>query len=653
MLGFNWSNALCLLCCFDVGMLSLAFRGFTLVDISIRFQNKFPLAVAVGDDSSQDSDDDSYQETAVELARRRRVRRGPIRPARLSVAAQDVFNKQQKAQNRQKMAQKDPTLLADSFQSNDFGNHTVSIVDTNNYTTYASWESAQALSTTTLRAVAEMIGNETKMTRVQAVTFPWAREGWSLRVRSKTGSGKTLAFLVPLLERVLTENPLFAISGGRSGIRLLIVVPTRELAQQIGKTADDLLLYHQQAAQSQSYSPAIQVVHGGHSVVGQIRNMERKGVPSILVATPGRLVELLDRKVRGRMFKKYLMLSQEVTTITPTSKNDYMMVVLDEADHLLKDFGPEIKTIFHSLPRKRQLLLFSATLMTKQNNSTQSYNGRNQRFDVFDQTIMGQAIRGIRDIDCVTSSSSKQVTDMKLETKGNSAVNVNVQEFCLSLSNMNAYLPTLLVLLQKELELDGVDNAKIIVFFPANKLVQFMGKAAVEVNPKLGPLLQVIHSRMSPSARQRSSRIFFEMPSGILFTSDVTARGMDYPNVTTVIQYGLPEHRELYLHRLGRTARAGHSGKGVLVALPFESIASLRLRKEGLKEIPPISTHDNNPALVVKSAMMVAYAEAAYKAFVAYYVGKRHDKQVVLRAAAELSQSVGLINLPQLPDKIS
>lgn len=466
------------------------------------------------------------------------------------------------------------------------------------------------------------------------------------------GSGKTLAFLVPLIERVLEENPTTRVAGN---IRLLVIAPTRELAQQIGSTVEELLAFHSviSAGRTSPSSPFAQVVYGGTNIVAQIRKMERNGVPSILVATPGRLMELLDRKVRGRMFKKYLMLSQEVTTATSTNSNNYMMVVLDEADHVLSNFGAEMKLILKALPRKRQTLLFSATLSTK---ITGSRRGKGQPKNALPQeTIMAEPIVGIQDIDCMSLAAVEKNKDERLKIvtnkKANPAVNLNVQEYCLTLPSMKFYLSTLSTILEIETQ---QENAKIVVFFPANKLVQFMAQAVVEAQPKMESLIHVIHSRMSQSSRQKASRAFSEEHSSVLFTSDVSARGMDYPNVTTVIQYGLPNRRELYLHRLGRTARAGHSGKGLLVAMPFERFSSLRLRKEGLKQWPQ-DTFDSarSSPKVVHSSKMAASAEAAYKAFVAYYVGSRHDKQIVLNAAQEFANIAGLYKLPELPEKLS
>mmetsp|Transcript_38147 Transcript_38147/g.79322 ORF Transcript_38147/g.79322 Transcript_38147/m.79322 type:complete len:636 (-) Transcript_38147:173-2080(-) len=607
--------------------------AFSVQPPSVRVTDSTRLQVYTEGDS-----DESYynsESTTPSESPPARRRRGPIRSSRLTVSAQDQVDKQRAAQTRQRVAHQDPTLLATATATN-------SSSSIQNATSFAQAN----LATPTLRALMQLIGNETQMTQVQAMTFGPARQGMSLRVRSKTGSGKTLAFVVPLLERVLEETPIQTSGGSTNSIRLLIVAPTRELAQQIGSTVQDLLAFYP----PNEASNFLQVVYGGTNIVAQVRQMERHGVPNILIATPGRLVELLDRKVRGRLFKKYLQLSQQVTTVTSTNRNNYMMVVLDEADHVMSNFGPEMRTIVQALPRKRQTLLFSATLMTEQNQSPRRPRKTSSRAPALSpEAIMGEPIVGIQDIDCVALRSAG--TNVPGTPKANAAVNVNVQEYALTLPSMQDYFPTLQSLLRQELQTQ--EQPKIVVFFPATKLVQFMAQLLLDHDDSLSSLLHIIHSRMSQAARQKASQAFFDKSSAILFTSDVSARGMDYPNVTTVIQYGLPNRRELYLHRLGRTARAGYSGKGILVALPFERLSSLRLRRNALASWEGATdTTPGGPATRVQSAKLVASAESAYKAFVAYYVGNRHDKQTVLDAAQELAQSVGLTNLPELPEKL-
>jgi ATP-dependent RNA helicase MSS116 len=122
---------------------------------------------------------------------------------------------------------------------------------------------------------------------------------------------------------------------------------------------------------------------------------------------------------------------------------------------------------------------------------------------------------------------------------------------------------------------------KIVVFFPTARMVSFFAEF---LNDGLEFPAIELHSKKSQSSRNTSSSSFRQAKNAILFTSDLSARGVDYPDVTHVIQVGLPESREQYIHRLGRTARAGKEGSGLLVLLPFES--SFLSELKGLEVIP-------------------------------------------------------------------
>ena len=653
-----------------------------------------------------------------------RRRRGPIRFPQLTQAAQEQVNRQVAAQTRQLLAGQDPTLL-----------------DSSSNATYASLSTAgnergALLSSPTLRALNEICGVN-QMTVVQSSTFALARMGWSLNVRSKTGTGKTLAALVPLVERLLEEPLLRGVSPVAGHLSLLVVAPTRELVQQIGTTASDLLTFHSHRNSNSPYGRAnvgvasssslVQVVFGGTNIMGNVRNMERQ-MPRILVATPGRLVELLEFKIRGRPLKNVLSCSRG--RVAAAASPNPMMVWLDEADLLLDSFGPELRRIMQVLPRKRQTLLFSATWPTHRSEPLQltvtNNNEGRRRPGLSLSQVLGEPGVGFQEVDCVTvtnmnmTASAETLPNMSSSTKpsrpSSSPVNVNVEEYYMSLPCMTGYVSSLVTLLKHEILSHcntscGPDHspARIVVFLPAAKMVQFL---ADRVGPELQKqdleeedcrrqrrtttkvTVHAIHSRMSQARRQRVSQAFRACASiatignrgsgrgdgqqqehQVLFTSDVSARGMDYPNVTLVLQYGVPNTRELYLHRLGRTARAGQFGWGLLVALPFEAAvitaddeSRQQPRKDGalsqslgggpsrrrhrqwkwirrMQEWEPDhvveGTEPRSPSRNVEGyygGRGLSYeeqesAQAAYKAFVAYYVGQGHDVVTIVGAA--------------------
>ena len=176
-----------------------------------------------------------------------------------------------------------------------------------------------------------------------------------------------------------------------------------------------------------------------------------------------------------------------------------------------------------------------------------------------------------------------------------------------------------------------------------------------------------LHSKKSQSSRNTASDAFREATNAILFTSDVSARGIDYPDVTQVIQVGMPESREQYIHRLGRTARAGKEGKGLLVLFPFEARFLSELRgldvpsNEDLKDImQQPSEHEwmRHTFDRIRSGgnKLASSAELAYLSFLGYYLGQanriRSDKAAVVRWANEFSESIGLANPPAISPKL-
>lgn len=176
-----------------------------------------------------------------------------------------------------------------------------------------------------------------------------------------------------------------------------------------------------------------------------------------------------------------------------------------------------------------------------------------------------------------------------------------------------------------------------------------------------------LHSKKSQSFRNKASDQFRNAKKGVLFTSDVSARGVDYPDVTHVLQFGLPDSREQYIHRLGRTGRAGKEGKGILILAPFESRFLSSLNNI---EIPPnsdLAAMLNEP--VDKQIMNMVQpvrksisknghdlgqkAEMAYVAFLGFYVGKLkyinlRSKEEIVATANELSALLGLTEIPSL-----
>ncbi|CAM9673398.1 unnamed protein product, partial [Ascophyllum nodosum] len=416
----------------------------------------------------------------------------------------------------------------------------------------------QPLCSPTKRALAEVLRYET-MTKVQQGAIPPALAGNDLLAKAKTGTGKTLAFLLPAVEGV-ARTP----RSRRQGISVLIVSPTRELAQQIADEAKQVLTFH---------DIGLLCVVGGTNIKADIRGFRANPPPDILVATPGRLNDHLENH-----------------GLAP-SMQSLAFLVFDEADQLLEmGFRPAIEAIMNYLPRRerRQTLLFSATMPT----------------DV--EQIARVALKDRYEfVDCV---GREENTHQHVPQEFTVCTQENqVQELC--------------QLLRDNMDADPQGH-KIIVFFTTARLTQFYA----ELCNFMGFSVLEIHSRKSQGHRTKVTERFRNGRGLIMFTSDVSARGMDYPDVSAVLQVGLPSDKAQYIHRLGRTARAGKAGHGVLLLCEFESsflseVKDLPLqRRERLSEGQVTAlTPAINAAL---DRMDYTSVVCAYQAWLGFYNGQ-------------------------------
>ena len=326
------------------------------------------------------------------------------------------------------------------------------------------------LHSATKRAIVEVLGLQS-MTEIQAKTYAAALAGESILGRSKTGTGKTLAYLLPALERLLSTG-LDEYRPGRD-VGVLIIAPTRELVIQIADQANAVLSFHSDMEVCDMY--------GGTSMRRDIRNLSGKSLPAVLVATPGRLLEHLETtRIKSRMFGDVM--------------GGTRIVVLDEADQLFEGFSKEIGRIFSYLPRseKRQTMLFSATMPRK----VRSYVNNQLN------------IRNVTEVDCV---DPREVST--------SMTSRRVKQSYIILESMDSYVSTLVAIVMDAMK---YESYKVLVFFPASKLVRFFARL---FNEGLGISVLELHSRMSQASRSRASSEFRGASRSVMFTSDVSARG--------------------------------------------------------------------------------------------------------------------------------
>ncbi len=327
----------------------------------------------------------------------------------------------------------------------------------------------------------------TTPTPIQEQSIPILLAHHDLLGCAQTGTGKTAAFAIPILQHLYKAR---SNENQRRAIKSLVVTPTRELAIQI---ADSFSVYGKYTGIRNT------VIFGGVKQKAQT-NALRKGT-DILVATPGRLLDLINQGF--------------------ISLKDVEYFVLDEADQMLDmGFINDIKKIIAKLPQKRQSLFFSATMPP---------------------AIVELSTRILGKYETVTIKP-KQTTAEKVDQK----------LYYVSKGNKSKLLTELL----KE---DEITSS--IVFsrtkHGANKIVKTLIQAGIPA--------EAIHGNKSQPARQRALNNFKDGDLNVLVATDIAARGIDVDDISHVINYDLPNVAETYVHRIGRTGRAGSSG----VALSF------------------------------------------------------------------------------------
>ncbi|KAL2159014.1 hypothetical protein VTH06DRAFT_3045 [Thermothelomyces fergusii] len=382
------------------------------------------------------------------------------------------------------------------------------------------------------------LGYET-MTDVQSMTISPALAGKDVVAQAKTGTGKTLAFLVPVIQRLIASQPELA--SRRSGvrarsddIRAIVLSPTRELAEQIGVEARKLC---------RGTGVVVQTAVGGTQKNLMLRKTRIEGC-HLLIATPGRLHDLLSDRSSG------------------IDAPNLATLVLDEADRMLDvGFKAELESILNFLPDPvdvpRQTLLYSATIPKNVVSIARKFiNPTNFEFV---QTVRADEV----------------------------PTHERVPQFIVPCRGFENMPPTLLELIRREVRKAMEDPEKLpfkaVVFLPTTASVQAYATIfrRLKFHDRVMPRIYDIHSKLSQPARTRSADDFRQAKSAILFSSDVSARGMDFPNVTHVIQVHLPQDRDLYIHRIGRTGRAGKQGEAYLLAADVE-IPAARNRLPGL-----------------------------------------------------------------------
>jgi superfamily II DNA/RNA helicase len=313
---------------------------------------------------------------------------------------------------------------------------------------------------------------------IQQIVIPDALEGRDILGKAKTGSGKTLAFGIPLVQ---------GLRSGTKGTQGLVLVPTRELASQV---TEDL----------QSIAPKGTKVLATYGGAGLKQHIQQAPTAKVIVATPGRLIDLLERKA--------------------AKLDNVHMLVIDEADRMADmGFMPQVAHILRHVPTERQTMLFSATL---------------------DQQIMGL-------ISQTQNAARHEVVDRMQTVEG-------LEHHLLEVHQMDK-TDIVIALLKGPHGLTLVFTA---TKFGCQRLAEALRKAGVKA--------EAIHGDRSQAERERSLKRFETREVDVLVATDVAARGLDIEGITLVVNYDPPNDHKAYVHRVGRTARAGREGVAVTLA---------------------------------------------------------------------------------------
>ncbi|KAL8499705.1 hypothetical protein ACS0TY_019613 [Phlomoides rotata] len=428
-----------------------------------------------------------------------------------------------------------------------------------------------------------------RMTMVQEATLPVILKGKDVLAKAKTGTGKTVAFLLPAIEHVVKLPPT-ARDEKRPPILVLVICPTRELACQAAAEANKLLKFHP--------SIGVQVVIGGTRLTLEQKRMQANPC-QILVATPGRLRDHIEN-----------------TSGFATRLMGVKVLVLDEADHLLDmGFRKEIEKIIAAVPKQRQTLLFSATIPPE-----------------------------VRQICHVALKRDHEYINTVQEGSEETHSQVRQTHLVVSLDKHFSLLYTML----KDHIADDV-NYKVLVFCTTAKVTKLVAEFLGELNLNV----REIHSRKPQSYRTRVSDEFRKSTGLILVTSDVSARGVDYPDVTLVVQMGVPSDKQQYVHRLGRTGRKGKEGQGILMLTPWEEFFLSNVKDLPISKAPePLVDPDTKKKVErALSKIEMNTKESAYQAWLGYYNSNKNigrDKSRLVQLANEFSRSMGLDNPPAI-----
>ncbi|VDK38035.1 unnamed protein product [Taenia asiatica] len=466
---------------------------------------------------------------------------------------------------------------------------------------------------------------------IQSTVVPLLLGRKDVAAEAVTGSGKTLAFILPILEILAKRRDAWKIQE----IGALILSPTYELTVQIHSVLTSFLQFFKREDGSPRLTSL--VLSGGAAHTKRLEDIQRFQATgaTILVATPGRLVDLVQR---APLFLGHASNNQTFNPIVRGLRS-LEILILDEADRLLDmGFEPQLNAILGMLPKQRRTGLFSAT--------------QTNQLDDLLRAGLRNPVRIVVKENEAPAMTHQQRTPSTLEN------------YFLVVDPVDK-LRALITFLRSH-----ASTEKIIVFLASCAAVDYFGRLLRSglLPPSQASLVHVLHRKMR-SKRVAEFDKFRSTERGVLLCTDVMARGIDVPGVNWVLQWDPPSNANFFVHRCGRTARCGAEGRAVLFLAPTEVayVDFLRINQNVilfekdlfdladasiLEEFTSESIRAKVQQICIKDRLLYEKSIKAFVSFAQFY--RKHDCSLLFKIQeldwGSLGNAYGLLRLPQMPE---
>jgi ATP-dependent RNA helicase DDX55/SPB4 len=514
--------------------------------------------------------------------------------------------------------------------------------------------------------VIETVFQFDKITKVQNVVIPEFLKNKDVIVKSCTGSGKTLAYLIPVFQKIINyakENDF------KDKILSVIMLPSRELSIQVFNI---FLKFVSNFEKIYKFTYALFI--GGKKLQKDFDKINIE-IPNIIIATPGRLFDIEEK-------------------ITLSFK-ELQVLIIDEADKMLElGYESKVTNLLEKLPKQRRTGLFSATVNSQienlikvgmrnpifidvkvniDNKNTNSLCSKTNE-DIFikeNEIFQESKNNNSNNYNSSNELSSSYYEKIEIESNQNlinkkeeiarftQEIPKQLEQFYFLFDNIKYKLPALIEIIIRSYQIDKMK--KIMIFFATCNAVDYFSIILPKILESKDIQIDIfkLHSKILQKKRKNEYKNFLRTERGILLTTDLSARGIDVPNVELILQYDPPKNEEIYIHRVGRTARVGTAGKSLIFLAKIEDIFVKYLKQKNifLKSFNEEIIYDDNLFNFIKQINISDkwIYEKAVKTFVSltrFYC--EHDLKYIFDIKTldigNLANSLALCRLPRIKE---